>query len=133
MPLMSGYIRAKGRGSTFFFTVAIADRRQSLLVDHVNLLRRAFVAMNRDRPVTCRAMVVLPDHLHAVWTLPEGDGDFSTRWGVLKSGFTRLLREEVGWNPTLRLLRWAGLIAVELHCYCDFCDARFDLHSPING
>jgi len=101
---MANYIRARGKGATYFFTVAIADRRTRLLTDHIDLLRRAYVSMNADRAIICQAMVVLPDHLHAVWTLPDGDGDFSTRWAVLKSQFTRLLKKEVGYKPTLRSL-----------------------------
>jgi REP element-mobilizing transposase RayT len=47
-------------------------------------------------PFTIDAMVALPDHLHAVWTLPEGDTDFAIRWGLIKSGFSRVTvrREE---------------------------------------
>jgi REP element-mobilizing transposase RayT len=52
-------------------------------------LRTAFRETRRHHPFTIDAMVVLPDHLHAVWTLPEGDADFATRWRLIKSGFSR--------------------------------------------
>ncbi len=87
-PDMTSYRRARTPGASYFFTVALADRRQSLLTDHVDALRRVFAATQTERPFRCDAMVILPDHLHAVWTLPEGDADFSTRWRLIKSRFT---------------------------------------------
>lgn len=71
-----------------FFTVALADRRGDLLVREVERLRGAVRATRTERPFRIDAWVVLPDHLHAVWTLPEGDGDFSTRWRLIKSRFS---------------------------------------------
>ena len=89
-----------------------------MLVDEIARLRAAVRRTRVERPFHIDAWVVLPDHLHAVWTLPEGDHDFSTRWGAIKSRFTRSLRDDcrvgfhptlaketghaVGWNPTLR-------------------------------
>jgi putative transposase len=66
-------------GATVFFTVALAERRSRLLVDHVDALREAVRATRAERPFRIDAWVVLPDHLHAAWTLPEGDADYSTR------------------------------------------------------
>jgi len=86
---MSAYRRLRRSGASYFFTVNLADRSARLLVEHIDLLRGAFAAMIRDRPVVCDAMVILPGHLHAVWTLPEGDADYSARWGALKARFTR--------------------------------------------
>jgi putative transposase len=76
-------------GGTFFFTVTLADRRSSALVDHIGLLRGAFRTTRHERPFTIDAIVVLPDHLHIVMNLPPNDGDFSGRWKRLKSLFTR--------------------------------------------
>jgi putative transposase len=78
-------------GGSFFFTVNLADRRLRLLTDHVDKLRAALRQIRLRRPFTIDAMVVLPDHLHAVWTLPEGDADFATRWRQIKSEFSRSL------------------------------------------
>jgi putative transposase len=72
----------------FFFTVTLDDRRSSALVDHVALLRAAFRKTRGERPFTIDAIVVLPDHLHAIMTLPSGDSDFSGRWRRIKSVFT---------------------------------------------
>lgn len=86
---MPNYIRARAAGGTFFFTVTLADRSSVLLVERVDDLRASFHLVRRDMPFRCDAMVVLPDHLHAVWTLPDGDGDFSTRWKRIKAGFSK--------------------------------------------
>ena len=85
---MSGYRRASVPGGTFFFTLCLADRGGSLLTDRAGALRAAYVETARAMPFRTEAVVVLPDHLHAVWTLPEGDADFSTRWKRIKRGFT---------------------------------------------
>ena len=76
-------------GGTFFFTVTLADRRSSLLVDHVGLLRAAFRHARDRKPFAIDAIVILPDHLHAILTLPPGDSDFSGRWKAIKAAFTR--------------------------------------------
>jgi len=73
---------------TFFFTVTLADRRSSALVDHVDALRAAFRAGRRERPFTVDAIVILPEHLHAIFTLPAGDADFSGRWRRIKGHFS---------------------------------------------
>ncbi|TWC07045.1 putative transposase [Bradyrhizobium macuxiense] len=76
-------------GGTFFFTLTLEDRTSSLLVEHIGLLRAAFRATRAKKPFTVDAIVILPDHLHTVMTLPSGDADFSDRWRQIKSHFTR--------------------------------------------
>jgi len=76
-------------GGTFFFTVTLADRRSSALVDHVGILRAAFRNTRSLKPFAIDAVVILPDHLHAILTLPDGDADFPGRWKSIKAGFTR--------------------------------------------
>jgi len=76
-------------GGTYFFTVTLADRTSSALVRHVDALRTAFRVARRERPFAIDAIVILPDHLHAIWTLPPGDADFSGRWKRIKAQFTR--------------------------------------------
>jgi putative transposase len=76
-------------GGTFFFTVTLGDRRSSALVEHVKLLRAAFRKVRGERPFIVDAIVILPDHLHAIMTLPPGDADFSDRWRRVKGVFTR--------------------------------------------
>ena len=88
---MTTYRRNFISGGCFFFTVNLADRRLYLLTEHIDELRNAFRKVRRQHPFTIDAMVVLPDHLHAVWTLPEGDANFATRWRLIKSAFSRNL------------------------------------------
>ncbi|AXQ30879.1 transposase [Solimonas sp. K1W22B-7] len=90
---MVQYRRARVAGATYFFTVALEDRRASLLTEHVELLRAAFRSVHAARPFDLDAIAVMPEHLHAIWVLPEGDADYATRWQLIKTGFTRALRE----------------------------------------
>src|SRR5882672_964105 len=75
-------------GGTFFFTVALADRRSSTLVEQIQSLRAAFRLARRERPFAIDAIVILPEHLHTIMTLPPDDMDFSGRWRRIKSLFT---------------------------------------------
>ncbi len=84
---MTSYRRNFVEGGSFFFTVNLADRRKRLLVEHIDLLRRAFREVRLRHPFSIEAIVVLPDHLHAIWILPEGDRDFSVRWRLIKAAF----------------------------------------------
>ncbi len=86
---MTDYRRNFIAGGSFFFTANLAERRLQLLTEYIDELRAAFRETRRHHPFTIDAMVVLPDHLHAVWTLPDGDADFATRWRLIKSGFSR--------------------------------------------
>ena len=76
---MPDYRRAKVNGSAFFFTVVLAERSSTLLVDKIDRLRNAYRLVRERRPFETIAICVLPDHIHAIWSLPEGDADFSTR------------------------------------------------------
>jgi putative transposase len=91
---MVHYRRSRVPGATFFFTVASRDRRADTLVRHVDFLRAAVKHERARKPFVIDAMVVLPDHVHAVWTLPAGDADYSGRWRAIKSGFVRRLRAQ---------------------------------------
>jgi len=88
---MTSYRRNLVPGGSFFFTVNLADRRLSLLTAHVELLRDAFRETRQRHPFTIDAIVVLPDHIHAIWTMPDGDADFAMRWRLIKSTFSRSL------------------------------------------
>ena len=115
---MPSYTRPRLPGATVFFTVYLAQRGASVLTDHADALRLAVARTRAERPFTIDAIVVLPDHLHCIWTLPPGDADYSTRWGAIKARYTRTLRDTgrvgfhptlaqaagrpVGWNPTLQ-------------------------------
>lgn len=85
---MSRYRRSRAAGGTFFFTVALADRKSSVLVEHVAGLRSAYRSVSQNCPFETLAICILPDHLHALWRLPVGDADFSSRWSRIKGGFS---------------------------------------------
>jgi putative transposase len=85
--------RVRLAGATYFFTVALLDRGSGLLVEHIELLRLAVRKAKAARPFHIDAWVVLPDHMHCVWILPQGDGDYSTRWKNIKAEFSRSLEE----------------------------------------
>ena len=83
------YRRGNIPGVTYFFTVNLADRSGSLMVNHVALLREAIRIVKQRHPFHIDAFVVLPEHLHAMWTLPENDADFAKRWMLIKARFSR--------------------------------------------
>ncbi len=76
-------------GATYFFTVNLLDRNSNLLIDHIDTLRQAVARVRTLMPFHIDAWVVLPDHLHCIWTLPEQDGNFPKRWQAIKMGFSR--------------------------------------------
>src|SRR5258708_3827683 len=85
---MVRYRRNLRPGGSYFFTVTLADRRSTALVDHVGALRDAFREVRRERPFSIDAVVILPDHLHAILSLPSGDADFPGRWRRIKGHFS---------------------------------------------
>lgn len=97
---MSRYIRPRVPGACVFFTVNLVDRGADTLVRHVDMLREAVAVTKAKRPFGIEAWVVLPDHMHCVWTLPEGDADYSGRMAAIKAQFTAGLRRS-GFRPTL--------------------------------
>ena len=89
---MSNYRRAVQPGATYFFTVVTYHRTSWFdCEEHVSVLREAFRRNMEKRPFRMDAVVVLPDHLHCLWKLPQGDGDFSGRWREIKKRVSRQL------------------------------------------
>jgi putative transposase len=86
---MPDYRRANIAGGTFFFTLTLANRSSNFLVRDIRRLRDVYRSVQERRPFESIAICVLPDHLHAIWSLPSGDSDFATRWNLIKSGFSR--------------------------------------------
>ncbi|NOY67074.1 MAG: transposase [Gammaproteobacteria bacterium] len=96
------YRRAKTKGGTYFFTLNLANRRNTLLTDHIDALRLTINKIKHRHPFILDAMIVLPDHLHAIWTLPEHDTDYAKRWMLIKSGFSRQLPKNEPINKSRR-------------------------------
>jgi putative transposase len=90
-PQVVRYRRNFLQGGTFFFTVTLEDRRASWLTSHIAVLREALRAARAARPFQIGAMVVLPDHLHCIFTLPDGDTAYPQRWQHIKRHFTGAL------------------------------------------
>ena len=86
---MPTYVRWREEGASYFFTV-VAHRRQRILTQTScrDLFRRAFAAVRKRLPFEIPAIVLLPDHLHCIWTLPPDDDDFPERWRQIKGRFT---------------------------------------------
>ncbi len=89
---MTDYRRVYVPGASWFFTVNLAQRRSNrLLVEKIDLLREAFRDVKANWPYRMDAVVILPDHLHCIWTLPPDDTDYSTRWKLIKGQVSRAL------------------------------------------
>ncbi|MDD4882605.1 MAG: transposase, partial [Gallionellaceae bacterium] len=73
---MPDYRRNRMPGGTYFFTVNLLERNSSLLFDHIDALRDAVRTVRVRRPFLIDAWVVLPDHMHAIWTLPDDDSGY---------------------------------------------------------
>lgn len=87
---MPNYRRNIAAGGTFFFTV-VTHQRQAFLTTELarTCLRRGIQHVRKRRPFTINAIVLLPDHLHCIWALPEGDDDYSYRWSRIKARFSQ--------------------------------------------
>ena len=87
---MRTYIRANVKGGVYFFTVNLAERNNNdLLIANIELLRAAFRLTKQAHPFSIEACVILPEHLHCIWRLPEDDNDFSKRWRLIKTHFSK--------------------------------------------
>lgn len=108
---MTDYRRLRIPGGTYAFTLCLQARGSSLLTDRIDLLRAAWAAAFRDYPATLHAVVILPDHLHAVLTEAEGSVHFSERWQRLKGRFSHALGETrpASLRPSLTAKREAGI------------------------
>jgi putative transposase len=75
-------------GGSYFFTVNLQDRTNTLLTLNIDLLRTVVARVRAKIPFRIEACVMLPDHMHCLWTLPAGDHDYSARWKAIKKGFS---------------------------------------------
>jgi putative transposase len=89
---MPNYRRTFVPGGTWFFTVNLLEwHNNDLLIREIDLLRHSVRRVRQKYPFNINAWVVLPEHMHCIWTLPPGDSDFSLRWRLIKSAFSRAL------------------------------------------
>jgi putative transposase len=87
----------------------LADRSTDLLVRHVERLRRIYRSVGHRHPFDTVAVCILPDHIHAIWSLPEGDADYATRWSLIKAGFSRDLPAAPSRSPSKVAKRDKGI------------------------
>ena len=98
---MPDYRRNRVPGGTFFFTVNLLDRRSDLLVTQIHALREAVRQVRLHAPFHIDAWVVLPDHMHCLWTLPAGDADFPDRWRAIKTALSKALPAREPRSPAM--------------------------------
>jgi len=91
---MVNYRRSQEKGGTYFFTVNLQSRKETYLTNYIEQLRESFRLVQQRDPFNVIAIVILPDHLHTIWLLPENDANYSARWKAIKSKFTRFLINE---------------------------------------
>ena len=92
---MTDYRDNRVPGGTFFFTVRLLHRGSTLLTDHISAFGEAIRQARVRKPIHVDGWVVLPDHAHAMWTLPPGDHDCSSRWRAVKIAFSKALRKSL--------------------------------------
>ncbi len=92
---MKNYRRNRQVGATYFLTFCLNDRRSCLLTGYIDELRQAYRKTQLKMPFISEAMVILPDHIHALWTMPNDDDNYPARIRLLKSHFSRQLPQSV--------------------------------------
>jgi putative transposase len=106
---MSEYVRYRVPGGCYFFTVNLLERRRYLLTEHIDLLREAFRRTMEKTHFHIDAIVILPEHIHCIWTLPPGDDDFSGRWRAIKKHFSKNLPKTERLSATRRRRHERGI------------------------
>ncbi|WP_412757971.1 REP-associated tyrosine transposase [Legionella bozemanae] len=103
------YRRVINPGGTYFFTVNLQNRKSQLLIKYIDELRAVFRHAKNHHPFAIDAIVILPDHLHMIMTLPENDGNFSLRWNLIKGIFSRQLPSQEFISPIQKNRRERGI------------------------
>lgn len=98
---MPNYLRNYAKNSTYFFTFCLYNRQSKLLIENIDSLRLAYQKIQQKMPFYTEAMVVLPDHIHMLWTLPINDIDYSTRIRLFKTHFSKQLDSSIKLPTTL--------------------------------
>jgi putative transposase len=99
---MPDYRRNRVLGGTYFFTVNLLSRNSRLLTTHIDALRKAVGVTQQRLPFHIDAWVVLPEHMHCVWTLPAGEDDYATRWKIIKIEFAKQIPKMESLSPVRR-------------------------------
>lgn len=113
---LDGIPQSESFGRVLFFTVVTHHRRRFLCEpSNIVLLKETFRQVKQRYPFDIEAIIVLSEHLHCVWRVPERDADYSTRWRLIKSFFSRrcegLARGEISASSKRRRNRQSGNVA----------------------
>lgn len=88
------YRRLYTEGATYFFTVNLQNRTSDLSIQAIDLIRDCFRKVKQKHPFEINAIVILPDHIHTIWTMPKNDADYSKRWRLIKYYFSHQLKNQ---------------------------------------
>nr|WP_324615337.1 hypothetical protein [Methylomonas albis] len=111
-------------GGSYFFTVNLAERKRRLLVEHIDALGVAIGLVRGRHPFHIDVMVVMPDHIHAIFTMPPGDADYPTRWMLIKAGFSRQIPKTERINASRRSKGERGIYPKGTSGSADFGSTR---------
>ena len=128
---MSHYRRMRVPGGTYFFTVRLQDRASDVLVQEIDRLRHATRRMITRYPTQIDAIVILPNTIHTIWTLPDGDCNYSDRWAMLKSQFSRGLVGPKERSASHKKHRNKGIWQRRFWEHCLQSQDDFDLHRTL--
>ena len=103
------YRRSDIKGASYFFSVNLNNRKTRLLVDYIEALRSSIIHVKQRHPFTIDAIVVMPEHLHAVFTLPHNDNNYAMRWMLIKSVFSRKIPKKETISPSRASKRERGI------------------------
>lgn len=87
------YRRVVIPNATYFFTAKLFDQKTQLLIKHIDQIRLAIQHVKLKHPFKIDAIIILPDHLHMIMTLPKDDANYSMRWRLIKSYFSRSIEK----------------------------------------
>jgi REP element-mobilizing transposase RayT len=111
---MPNYRRAFVPGGCWFFTANLLNRRSRLLTERIDALRDAIRQTRRRRPFHINAFVVLPDHLHAMWTLPPGDNRLLSALAIDQVGIRKIATQDGMAGSRTTGARRAGYLATSI-------------------
>ena len=103
------YRRLTTKGACYFFTLNLQNRQQTLLTDHIDTLRNTINKVKHNHPFKLDALVILPEHLHILITLPRDDNNYAKRIMLIKTSFSRQLPKEENISKSRKSKRKRGI------------------------
>ncbi|RUR09442.1 transposase [Legionella sp. km772] len=103
------YRRTELPGASYFFTVNLYNRKSKLLIEQINLLKTIFKRIHNLYPFKIEAIVILPDHIHAVFTMPQNDSNYSLRWNLIKGYFSKEIPQQEFINASRKAKKERGI------------------------